>query len=159
MLKADIRRGSHAQGNLGGKGDSCFDLNVLRDMEGGPLSIAGVPGLVRVILRSAITVWPNLSHDAVTFDSEDLLSTQHSDAEALFSPHGQIARATFDFYFADSQSPRSVTITPPGTLQTERPADSDVVLQWARALRFLSEVPRPPPESSVSHEEQSMVVA
>src|SRR6185436_6848831 len=86
----------------------------------GPESItpAGIPGLVAVRLTAVHLLWDNLNHEVLGRVADDLFGVHSSDDDYhdLFPSACAITEATFDFYFSDSPTPRSVTIRPPNDL-------------------------------------------
>ena len=134
------------------KGKWACSLAPIRDSGEDSVNLHPIPGLVRVHLAQVLKVWNDLNH-LVPEDAVVPFRKPRAPV-ALVPSTGRLASATFLFYLADSPIPRSVTITPPGTLQVERTSDTEIVIQWAIANGFLSDHP---PNRSVS-DEQSMAI-
>jgi hypothetical protein len=115
----------------------------------------GIPGLNDVVLTAVHLLWDNLSHEIHARVADNLFDVYSADDgyQDLFPPSCTITEATFDFYFAGSATPRSVTIRPPYDLILERPSDAEIVHRWAALHGFVTSL-----ESQCGHNEQAMAI-
>ena len=114
---------------LGGRPDyfdqaGAYTLEPLRTEGPDALDTGGLEGLRKVVLRELEVAWDRGRHEVITWEAEDIFRA----APASVAPHdGRLARAAFDFHFADSRRPRPVEIRLPNLLKLGRHCDFQLV--------------------------------
>jgi hypothetical protein len=138
-------------------GRNRITLEPLREQGPDAITPAGIPNLDSVVFTSTHLLWDNLSHEVHARVADNLFDVYSADDgyQDLFPLSCIITEATFDFYFADSPTPRSVTIRPHDGTILERQSDAEIVHRWAALHGFVTS----PIESPCGHHEQTMASA
>ena len=138
-----------------GSGRNCFTLQPLGKDGADSIEPAGIVGLLAVRLTQIHFTWDNFLRPTLIWMAADLFDLRAFEDPlcALIPASAVISRAVFSFYFADSPTPRSVSISPPFKLELERPSDAEIVQRWASLHGFLTS------ESSTEPSEQAMAMS
>ncbi len=127
--------GRHLYGNadfFGGQDK--YTLEPLRDR--GPDGLAPIEGMEEVFLTEVAFRWPGSFSELQTHRADDLFGGFAARGAAF--PRGlPIIKASFRVRFADSETPRTVTIKPPNVAQYTRDGDSIIIEKWLKLRGFI----------------------
>ncbi|MEI6197614.1 MAG: hypothetical protein WCS42_25145, partial [Verrucomicrobiota bacterium] len=115
-----------------------LSLEPLRLLGIDALDVSGIAGLDKVVARELEIAFDNKHHESVIRRADDLFAAA-ADApfeRAAIPAGGRLVRATFDFYFTGSKSPRTVQVKPSNTLKLGRHCDARIVHEFLAERSF-----------------------
>jgi len=115
-----------------------YTLEPLRTEGADALDADGIEGISRITLREIEVAWENGPCEVLIRRADDIFQSTAAGGlpEELIPKGGRLARAGFDFHFADSARPRPVQLRPPNILKIGRHADARAVDRWLSKRGF-----------------------
>ena len=115
-----------------------YTLEPLRTDMADALSVEGVPGIRRIVLREVEVTWDRRGQEVTVRKSNDVFGApvrRGSEVERI-PEGGELKRAVFDVYFGHGTRPRKVQVRPPNVLKVGRHCDARLVQEWLSRRGF-----------------------
>ena len=130
--------GLHLFGDKGyfNKDSRCFDLEPLRLLGEEALLCSDVEGIESVTLRS-VEIYRGGAHKASDVLRSENLFASLEEQQRPFPSGGKITKAVFEVQFANSKSPRTVTVYAGNRALFKRDGDAEIIELWLTLRGFL----------------------
>ena len=129
-----------------------YTLDPLREYGADSLACGDIEGIESITLIEINLLWGGAHREIEIRKANDIFAALAARQREL-PEHPRIIKAVFKVKFADSKTPRSVTVRPPNIAQYTRDSDAALVEQWLELRGFIVH------EEVTEHEAAAQAVA